>query len=145
MPALNLPGLEGEPQKLADLFGEKLTVVVFWSNSNRLGREQISRLSAETAGPFASLGVRVVAVNVGDPPEQILDLLPAEGERDFAVLLDETGEAFSKVATSRLPRMYVLDTEGRILWLDLEYSRSSRRDLLNALHFFLKQAQTSDS
>jgi peroxiredoxin len=148
MPDLALADVAGDQHKWDELLGEKLTVVVFWSNDNRLGREQISRLNGETATPFKAAGVRVVAVNVGDPQEQIVDLLPEEDARDFTVLLDESGEAFGKVATDHLPRTYVLDAEGRIKWFDIEYSRSGHRDLINAIHVFLgnrKPAEPDES
>ena len=47
----------------------------------------------------------------------------------FPVLLDPQGAYFAKIAQSKLPRMYLLDSEGKIVWFDLEYSRSSKREL----------------
>jgi hypothetical protein len=32
-----------------------------------------------------------------------------------------------------MPRTYLLDPTGKILWFDVEYSRSTRRDLSEAL------------
>jgi hypothetical protein len=49
------------------------------------------------------------------------------------------------VATEHLPRTYLLDAEGRILWFDLEYSRATARELINALHFFLENGSGNDS
>ncbi len=140
-----LSDLDGQEHSLKELFGEKLTVVVFWANENRLGREQIQRLQAETVLPFENAGVSVIAINMSDPPEQIGDLLPAEGEIGFTVLLDTDAALFSKVATGRHPRTYLLDAEGKILWFDIEYSRSTARDLANAIHVCLGSRKTGDS
>jgi hypothetical protein len=39
-----------------------------------------------------------------------------------------------------LPRTYLLDSSGKILWFDLEYSRSTRRELNQAIRYVLKSA-----
>lgn len=136
-PVGQLSDLEGQEHSLKELFGEKLTVIVFWANGNRLGREQIQRLEAETVLPFENTGLSVVAINIGDPPEQIGDLLPVDPKPRFTILLDTDTELFSKVATGRHPRTYLLDATGKVLWFDIEYSRSTARDLANAIHFYL--------
>jgi hypothetical protein len=55
------------------------------------------------------------------------------------VLLDADGQALEQVATGLLPRTYLLDAEGRVLWFDLEYSRGQRLGLNNAVYYQLKQ------
>lgn len=144
-PDAQLSDLEGKKHSLKALFGEKLTVVVFWANANRLGREQFERLEAETVVPFENTGLRVVAINIGDPAEQIGDLLPADRELGFTILLDTDASLFSKVATQRHPRTYLLDAEGNILWFDIEYSRSAARELVNAIHVYLGDHKFGDS
>ncbi|MEO8494849.1 MAG: redoxin domain-containing protein [Planctomycetota bacterium] len=144
-PVGQLSDLQGEEHSLKELFGEKLTVVVFWSNANRLGREQIQRLEAETVLPFTNTGLNVVAINIGDPSEQIADLLPADRKVDFTILLDPDATFFAKVATGRHPRTYLLDAAGNIVWFDIEYSRSTARDLANAIHVHLGGGKPGDS
>jgi thiol-disulfide isomerase/thioredoxin len=133
-------GLSGQAQALTDMLGEKLTVVLFWSSGQALGREQFRRLESEWFQPFRSAGVNVVAINVGDSPSLVGDLYRSVGGT-FPCLLDEEKAAFDAVATAKLPRTYLLDYAGRILWLDIEYSRDMRRELKNALYYFL-QAKT---
>lgn len=144
-PDARLSDLEGKQHSLKELFGEKLTVVVFWANANRLGREQFERLEAETVAPFENTGLSVVAINIGDPAEQIGDLLPADRELGFTILLDSDAALFSKVATQGHPRTYLLDAEGNILWFDIEYSRSAARELVNAIHVYLGDHKFGDS
>ncbi|MBC8356627.1 MAG: redoxin domain-containing protein [Planctomycetes bacterium] len=144
-PAARLSDVDGQEHSLEELLGEKLTVIVFWDNANRLGREQIRRLESETVVPFRGMGLNVVAINSGDSSEQIIDLLPTDREPDFSVLLDTDSSLFAKVATERRPRTYLLDSEGSILWFDIEYSRGSARDLSNAIHVYLGNRKTGDS
>ena len=53
-------------------------------------------------------------------------------------LVDSDSKLFLQFATARVPRTYVLDKDGKILWFDIEYSQSTRRDLANALTYFLQ-------
>ena len=135
MPAINLPDLSGNIRKLSDLYGDKLTVVVFWNDRKLFAREQFSRLALDT-DHFREYGVKVVAINVGDPPE-VVTQINGQYPGEFTSLLDARGEAFGSVAADKLPRTYVLDAEGRIIWLDIEFSRSTERELRNALYWNL--------
>ncbi|MCA9222967.1 MAG: redoxin domain-containing protein [Planctomycetales bacterium] len=138
MPAIALPDLGGQVHKLSDLYGERATVVVFWSAGRLFAEEQFARLNAEVVEPFQAAGVRVIAINVGDPVNEVQALAKQHAVK-ATTLLDETGEAFAQVASAHLPRTYVLDAEGKIIWLDLEYSRITRRELRNAIVHQLKQ------
>ncbi len=133
-PDAQLSDREGQEHSLKELLGEKLTVIVFWSNANRLGREQIQRLDAEIVVPFEKSGLNVVAINISDSAEQINKLFPAGHKVGFTILLDPDAALFSKVATQRHPRTYLLDAKGNVLWYDIEYSRSTVRELVNAIH-----------
>jgi hypothetical protein len=125
--------LKGESVALDDLRGDQLTVVVFWTTRLAFGREQFAHLASEVALPFRHLGVKVVAVNVGDPVEQIeLDDVTKD---EIVCVHDSDGTAIATIATSKLPRTYLIDGQGRILWFDLEYSRTTRRQLKNAIFY----------
>jgi hypothetical protein len=125
--------LKGESVALDDLRGDQLTVVVFWTTRLAFGREQFAHLASEVALPFRHLGVKVVAVNVGDPVEQIeLDDVTKD---EIVCVHDSDGSAIATIATSKLPRTYLIDGQGRILWFDLEYSRTTRRQLKNAIFY----------
>ena len=52
----------------------------------------------------------------------------------FVNLLDADGKAFAQVGSERLPRVFVVDPAGKILWFDIEYSQTTRRELHQALH-----------
>ena len=49
-------------------------------------------------------------------------------------LLDANQKYFAQLACRKLPRTYLLDAQGKILRLDLEYLRATGYDLRNALH-----------
>ena len=136
MPPLVLQDLQGDEQALADLRGEKLTIVVFWTAQQALAKELFERLGIIAADRYSGLGVNVVAVNVGDNRQTVEQLNEQHGG-SFACLLDPKGEALAQVATEILPRIYLLDGAGRVVWFDLENSRFMRRALHNAVRYYL--------
>ena len=49
------------------------------------------------------------------------------------MLVDAKGKAFAQVGSRHLPRTFVLDPSGKIVWFDIEYSLATRRELQQAL------------
>ena len=52
---------------------------------------------------------------------------------NFPTLLDADGKAFAQIGSEKMPRTFLLDPQGKILWFDIEYSLSTRRELHQAL------------
>ena len=44
---------------------------------------------------------------------------------------------YEQFATKYLPRTYIIDQKGTILWMDIEYSRSMRNEFRNAMWYYL--------
>ncbi len=136
MPEVALKDLEGRPQQLSKLLGERLTVVVVWSSAEIHSPIELNDLAVEVASPMAARGVRVVGVNERDGAETARKTAEAAGV-DFPILLDGDGKFFAQLATERLPRTYLVDGAGKVLWLDIEYSRITHHDLRQAIRFVL--------
>jgi hypothetical protein len=142
-PELSLQTLQGEATRLSAHLGPRLTVVVFWDRQHPMAVEQISRLDQEVARPYTAVGVKTVAVNVGDPAEDLANLL-SQIEHEFVNLRDPDRQAYAQIASDLLPRSYLLGADGEILWLDVEYSRSTRRELRNAILYHLRRQIDAD-
>ena len=128
MPNAAMQDLGSGPVELHSLFGKKLSVICFWNSEHTSGLQAIQELQKYVAEPYADKGVAVIGINVGDTPQvakQKVDLAEAR----FAMLVDPQSVYFKKIATGILPRVYLIDADGKVLWFDLEYSRSMRRDL----------------
>jgi thiol-disulfide isomerase/thioredoxin len=143
MPEAELPDLQGNMQALRGLYGPKLTVVCFWAGGNSKyselsAVELLADLEKDLFEPYVAKGVQVVGINVGGNPQAAGSLLSQAGTR-FPNLLDPQGVFFAKVATEKIPRIYLLDAIGKIIWFDVEYSRSTRRDLLQAIRVVLEE------
>lgn len=131
LPEGRLPDQTGTEHSLRESLGKAVTVVVFWNRDQRYAWDQFRHLQRDLAA-WRDKGVRVIAIHVGAPPRDY-DALCREHGQGVLCLLDGDGSYFATVATTRLPRTYVLDAQGKIVWLDLEYSRSTRHDLQQAL------------
>jgi len=133
-PELTLNDPRGEPTTLESLRGDALTVVLFWNASTPYGVAQLRDLETDVRKRFDSLGVSVVGIDVGDSAEAVRDIASDKGVT-YPQLLDSDGSLYRQVATRFIPRVYLLDTNGTVLWFDLEYSVATRRHLLQAIRF----------
>jgi peroxiredoxin len=138
MPAVELKDVNGKQQSLSKLLGEKLTVVLFWTGKQPYAVQELTDLEPDVALPYGSQGVNVVAISEGHDSASSKQIAGETGAT-FPVLVDADGVALAAVAHAKLPRTYLLDGDGKILWFDLEYSRSTRRDLQRAIRFTLSQ------
>lgn len=137
MPAMELPDLDNVQTPLQKAYGKKLTVIVFWNAEYRYARGEFQHLQTEVVTPFAKAGVSVIAIHTGSPPDNYATLCAKQG-KGVICLLDKDQHAFKQIATGKLPRTYLLDAQGSILWLDIEYSRTTRLELHNALRYYLQ-------
>lgn len=141
LPDGELPNLDGQAQKLADLCGERATLVCFWtSGTTQYGRLRTDGLLRDLDGdfsqPYADKGLRVIGINESDTADVVGQQIQEAGVK-FPVLLDSDGAYFAKIATEKLPRVYVLDAQRNIRWLDIEYSEITRESLHRTIEVVL--------
>ena len=142
IPEISLPNLAGETQDLSKLLGEKSTVLLFWSPTDPFSTWFLSDLTPDLYEPYQSMGLNIVGVCSGtkdDPVDTSTAQQAVEvAEAKFPILVDAEGEAISKFGSDRATRVYLLDNQGKVLWFDIEYSRTTRRDLGSALAALLE-------
>ena len=132
LPTIHLPDLTGKETHLADLYGHTGTVIVFWQDRGEFSTERLRDAQWEISANFKSAGVEVVGIFHGSDAAVAQRRL-AEAEADFPCLVDTAGRAWTKVGSEEPIRTYLLDQNGEIVWFDLGYDRSSRRELSLAL------------
>jgi hypothetical protein len=143
MPTPKLPDIKTD--SLASLYGKKLTVVCFWTAVDRrsaLETANILRsLTGEIAKPFAGKGVQVIGIELA---RNFVDKAAWESVREavsklpFPCLSDGKGQYLGYLCKDdKVPRVYLLDAKGKILWFDVEYSRSTREDLVQGIRVAL--------
>jgi peroxiredoxin len=144
LPEGQLPNLEGQDQAIHDLLGKNLTVLFFWKAGSSTAEQlrataALEDLQNDIVAAFGEQGVQVVGVNVGGPADAVRQQVE-EAKAQFPVLIDEQGSYFAQVAKDIVPRVYLLDKDRKILWLDLEWSSASRRNLTQAIEAALREA-----
>ena len=131
-PALELTTLTGAAQSLPELYGKPATVVFFWHGNGWMTRAALRDLGQDIAEPYHKQGVEVVTIAVNQPADITQSTLDQSASK-LTTLLDPEGQAFAQIGSEKLPRVYVLDGAGKIVWFDLEYSHSTRRELKQAV------------
>jgi hypothetical protein len=135
-PDLQLPTLAGAARPLSSLTGGKPTLVVIWSPESAYAREELADLPKLLA-PFGET-VSAVTIGWGAPAQAIRDAVEPLG-LELPVLVDANRQALPAKSPVFLPQTYLLDANRKVLWFDLEYSRSTRRQLAKALRVTLGQ------
>jgi hypothetical protein len=139
-PELSLPPAaqpSDEAQVLSAQYGAKATVVAVVTGESAMAKTLLRDLQYDVAQQYP--------VDQGQPP-QVATLAIATGTKpgvaleqatkakyDGPLLLDEQQTAFEQLGSGRLPRVYVLNAQGQIVWFDIEYSLSTRRELKQAV------------
>jgi hypothetical protein len=125
-----IPSIDGFPQESKS----KLTVLAFIAP----GTKPITKMRAseivddlkrlkETNGDT----VEIIVVQVGEAP-----VMEAE---TLKLISDPESKIYDQVATgSQPPRLLITDNKGKILWLDIEYSTSTRDELSKVVGFVIK-------
>lgn len=132
MPDVELPKISGGSAKLSSLYGKAATVVVFWKGDRQMALDELADLGPDVVDKFGSRGVEVIGVAV-DQQAAEAQSTTQQTEAKFPQLVDTDGKAFEQVGAQLLPWTLVLDADGKIVWFDLEYSHSTRRELQQAL------------
>lgn len=148
LPEASLSTADGKTASLGQLRGEAATVVFFWAagdteTSKKIAASALADIQADAVSAYGPKAVNAVAVNQRDSAEKVAEIL-AQAKIGFLVLMDPDGGYFAQVATERLPRVYVLDRQGKIVWFDVEYSETTRRILKEVLRVTAGPPQTPD-
>lgn len=127
LPALQLSAADGKPVAVKERYGKQATVVAVVGEPYWATRQLLADLPRDVTAAYGERGVTAVVMATGEKAK-----LPSDTE-GFTPLADPDGQQFSKLGNGRLPRVYVLDGQGKIVWFDIEYSQSTRRELKQAL------------
>jgi len=140
-----LPRLGGSPTNLESLRGKQATVVLFWQPDRWMARMALSDLQRDIAGHRDPQQIGVVGIAVQQPVEAVkaaLNDVPLHGTKaSFPQLLDSQGQLFATIGSYALPRIYVLGAAGKVVWFDIEYSESTRRELKRTLKVLSEQKE----
>lgn len=151
-PDLELTRQDGSSTTLSQTIADRPAVVFFWNEKQAMSLKQIHEmrhLAAKSELRRDALStLALIAIHVGPRTEQnesernqSSDTQDLGESSNIVVCHDQEGEAFGQVATpdASTPRSFVLDGKRQVVWLDIEYSRATRRQLQSAIDFVVKQ------
>lgn len=114
--------------------GPRATVVAALAGEGWMNRQLADDLPRDVVQAFGKLGVAAVLLDGRDNPRGPLPEAPGCQTLTCGNTgLDLLGAPAKAPEKSRWPRLYLLDPAGRVVWFDIEYSLSSRRELQSAI------------
>ncbi|WP_224985045.1 TlpA disulfide reductase family protein [Geomonas agri] len=121
-PDITLKGIRGENRRFAELKGEKLTAVVFWSTWSSKSGEVLARMQ-KLYDRYRDRGFTVIAVNADEQnlSDQTITAVKAMVDKlalGYPVLLDQGLAAFNDFGVIALPSTVVVDG-GRFVRFEL--------------------------
>jgi peroxiredoxin/Tfp pilus assembly protein PilF len=117
-PEFSLKTVGGETRTFADLKGEKLTMLVFWSTWSNKSEKVLARME-KLHEKYQGLGLAIVGVSADEPrisDKTVADMkaVQAKLKIGFPMLVDQGLAVFHEYGVIALPTMVVLDKERMI-------------------------------
>ena len=134
-----LIGLDGKTHSIRSSMGDKLTIVLFWSSDHAYSVEELKYLAAHYVEKYGDKGVKIVTINQRDAEKLARETAGSAGASSLVTLLDAQ-KSLGRLASGHVPRTYLLDSEGRVLWLDTVFDRTTQRALFGAIDFVLNKS-----
>lgn len=129
LPEIKLTGFDDKEHTLKDLYGSKGTVVIFWSTSKSAYSTTALEDLNHQAAMMSNKGIKMVGIHRGE--KELGATAALESKIAFPQLSDVDGAALAKVATNKkLPRVYLLDANGKIVWFEMIYDTTNTSRVL---------------
>ena len=118
---VKMKSVDGSKVSIADVRGEKGTMVIFTCNSCPWVQAWDERI-AETANSYQERGVGVIAINPNDPSASPQDDYDAMKERahnlgmKYPYVVDATSDVARAFNATRTPEVFLFDSNGQLVY-----------------------------
>ena len=130
-----LNALDGSPVTLTALKG-RVVVMEFWATWCTPCRFSLPSLE-EIGKRYRDRGVSVLLMNVGEEPDSIRKW--AEHRYTSLILIDEGGKVADRYGVEGIPRLFIADQAGRLVWAHQGYGGGLEHNLSLVLDELLAQ------
>ncbi len=115
LPDFSLRTISGQTRKFADVRGEKLTILLFWSTWSKNSEKNLVRMQ-KLYQQYRDKGLSVVGINADEQHISVATVAAIKSEADalkltFPILIDNGLAAFHDDGVIALPTTIVLDRE----------------------------------
>ena len=129
-PDFSVELLGGERVTLSELRGEVVLLILF-SHECPDCKMLMDDMQA-ARDDFDDLGVRILSVERDGSAEEVEAYMASHGY-DFDVAVDDNRAIYNLYATMYVPRTYLIDSEGVIVYATIEYDASYVAQILSAI------------
>ncbi|MDA7977780.1 MAG: hypothetical protein MPJ50_03290 [Pirellulales bacterium] len=140
-PNATLTNHGGQQLALADTYGNLATILLVWDPDDDRSVQLLSDVVNETAGKHT--GINLTVVDIGEDgrtaTNKLAGLSPVE--KGFQALHDGDRSLYAQIATGPAPRLYVLDSQGKVLWFCIDDSIASFKEFQAAIRFLLQSVE----
>lgn len=134
-PDFTVEMLDGSSVTLSKLQG-KPTLLIFWATWCPPCREELSHLQEGVIDVFGNK-INVLPISRGEKREVVEGFLDKMGYT-FAVGLDGDQSIYRKYATNYIPRCWVIDSKGEVVYAGVGYDEAIAAEVNEALNKALK-------
>ena len=127
---------DGKKIDIKDLKG-KVVLINFWATWCPPCQEQLKRVQKEIIDHFKGKDFVFLAVSREETREQVAKFRERNGYT-FPMGLDPDRKIYSKFATATIPRNFVIDKKGKIVAIEIGYTKESFAELIQKIEKLLK-------
>lgn len=135
-PDFTVEMLDGSRQRLADLQG-RVVLLTFWASWCPTCQAEMEVVGEQIIERFAGAPFSFLPVSRAESREEVAAYMEQEGF-SFPVGLDPDGQIYGLYATSYIPRHYVIDPDGTVVYQSVDYDPAKFSALLAAIETALR-------
>ena len=129
-PDFTVQMLDGSRVTLAQTEG-KPTLLIFWATWCSPCREELAHLQEGVVDVYGD-SIRVLPISRGEKREVVEEFIDQMGYT-FNVGLDPDQEAYNKYAINFIPRCFVIEADGNVLYSGVGYDEAVAQEVRDAL------------
>ena len=127
---------DGQKINIKDLKG-KIVLINFWATWCPPCQEELKRVQKEIIDRFKGKDFVFLAISREESKEQVKKFRERNGYT-FPMVLDPERKIYSKFATATIPRNFIIDKKGKIVEIEVGYTKEAFAKMIEKLERLLK-------
>ena len=136
VPEFVMEMFDGQKINIKDLKG-KIVLINFWATWCPPCQEELKRVQKEIIDRFKGKDFVFLAISREESKEQVKKFRERNGYT-FPMGLDPERKIYSKFATATIPRNFIIDKKGKIVEIEVGYTKEASAKMIEKLERLLK-------